>query len=611
MKSLVVLWNNLAKETGEWLCIDTIQDRKTVLVRSNHEGISFLTITLPAFAKDFDRALADGRVSPTMFAGFQRTGGLPRFLGGFLETVFDRQSGYLVNEPNLDAILAIRQLTGMMGKILIPCSSQRTKDAFQKFIDTERELAEKECEWTQTDYLAFSRISNLLFGRIFARADHMVRSGELIPKHGPGATADRLVGNGKYEMKQWTWRLEKVFPSSDYLLPSYRYYRDLDDVVFATSESELPVKVISVPKTLKTPRLIAIEPTCMQYTQQAVAGAITELVAHDDIVQRFVSFRVQELNQFMARIGSMDGQLATLDLSEASDRVSNLLVRNMLHGYTDLSEAVDACRSTRADVLGHGEIHLTKFASMGSALTFPMECLVFLTLCFMGIEKGLGRQITIQDVVRHTGMVRAYGDDLIVPTADAHNVMEMLNRYGFKVNMNKSFFEGNFRESCGKEYFRGTDVSIVKCRREFPEPIAGSTKWVRGQRMENILRVVSLVEFRNNLYQRGFRKTAEHLDIEVRRVLPVWPDGKKDSPGLVRVVDGPVSYEAWDRDLHLGKVKAYVLDSKYRKTVLDGTGALLKYFLKQGMEPFADVKHLERSGRPVAVKLKLRSVKPD
>ena len=611
MKSLVVLWNKLALETGQWLCIDTIRDQKTVAARSETEGVSFLTITLPAFGKDFDRSLSDGYVGPTSFAGFQRTGGLPRFLGGFLDHVFDRQSGLLLDDANFDAVLAIRQLTGIFAKILIPCSSQREKNAFSKFIETERELEKKEGEWTQADYLAFSRISNLLFGRVLAECDLRIATGELTPKHGPGATADRLVGNRKYELKQWTWRLEGVFPSVDYILPSHRYYHDLKDVAFASLEEELPVRVISVPKTLKTPRLIAIEPTCMQYTQQAVASAITELCENDNIVQRFITFRSQELNQFSARIGSLDGSLATLDLSEASDRVSNLLVRQMLHGYTNLSEAVQACRSLRADVAGHGVIPLTKFASMGSALTFPIECMVFLTLCFLGIEKRIGRRLTLRDVIRHTGKVRAYGDDLIVPNADAVAVTETLELYGFKVNVNKSFSVGNFRESCGKEYFRGVDVSIVKCRREFPSDSTERPSRVKDYSTEYIRRIVSLVELRNNLYKRGFRSTTEHLDQMVNAVLPHWPDGKDESPGLVRWVDYPVSYETWDADLHIGKVKAYVPRFKYRKTVLDGTGALLKFFLKQGLEPFADKNHLERSGRPVGVELKLRSVRPD
>ncbi len=612
MKSLVVLWNQVATECGDWLCIDTIHDKKTVMARTNTEGISFLTITLPAFGKDFERALSQGSVDPTMFAGFRRSGGLPLFLGGFLGHVFDRQSGILLDDVNFDAILATRQLTGMLAKVLIPCSSQRTKDAYSKFIETERALEEKQNEWTQADYLAFSRVANLLFGRVLSGADHLVSAGQLIPKHGPGATADRLLGNEKFDMKLWTWRLDQVFPSSDYLIPSPRYHAKLEEVEFVHPESELPVRVTEVPKTLKTPRLIAIEPTCMQFAQQAVAGALTELCESDDIVQRFITFRVQEHNQFLARIGSLDGSLATLDLSEASDRVSNQLVQRFLHGYTHLSEAVQACRSLRADVPGHGVIPLAKFASMGSALTFPIESMVFLTLCFLGIEKGLGRRITLPDIIRYTGKVRAYGDDLIVPTADAAAVSATLVHYGFKVNENKSFSVGNFRESCGKEYFRGVDVSIVKCRREFPESCTGPTKpRMKDYSSEEIHRIISLVEFRNNLYMRGFRSTCDFLDLMVRTVLPYFPDGKEGSPGLVRVVEGSiVSYDTWDQDLHVGKVKAYVPRYKKRKTPLDDTGALLKYFLKQGLEPFADREHLDRSGRPVSVKLKKRNVKP-
>jgi len=174
----------------------------------------------------------------------------------------------------------------------------------------------------------------------------------------------------------------------------------------------------------------------------------------------------------MAREGSHTGSLATLDLKEASDRVSNQLVRRMLENHPWLRAGVDSCRSRRAVVefpSGRSEsIRLGKFASMGSALTFPVEALVFATCAILGIERALGRQLTKKDVHRLRGQVRVYGDDIIVPVEYVHSVNEVLETFGFRVNFGKSYWTGKFRESCGGDYYDGHDVTIVRVRRIFP-----------------------------------------------------------------------------------------------------------------------------------------------
>lgn len=144
MKSLMLLWQEVLEELGTWCGTSTSQDLKKALARVEHEGISFFTITLPNFGKDFQKGLEEGLVDRCLFAGFQWKGGLPLFLGGFLDRVFDRGTGRLLDEPCVDSIFAIRQLTLMFGKILLPCSESRVEDAINKYIECEKEL--KECD---------------------------------------------------------------------------------------------------------------------------------------------------------------------------------------------------------------------------------------------------------------------------------------------------------------------------------------------------------------------------------------------------------------------------------------------------------------------------------
>ncbi len=594
MKSPAFLWREVAHELGDWCRVSATKDIETVLRRTKTEGVSFLTITLPAFGKDFDEALDLRQVDHTHFVGFRRLGGTPRFLGGFLDLVFDRCTGTMLADPSLDAIFAVRQLSRLFSKILLECSDERTQHAFDAYQSIENELEEACHGWSQVDTRDFNRMAKLLFGRILADVDVLVANQDLRPKHGPGATADKLLGNQKYRQSLWHWRLEVGgFISTDFLLPNARYYQSLDDVQFVAPEDERPVRVIAVPKTLKTPRIIAVEPTCMQYTQQALAHPIMAALESSSLLGGMIGFTDQGPNRDLARVGSLDGSLATLDLSEASDRVSNQLVQILTSGFTHLSDAVQSCRSLRADVPGHGIIPLTKFASMGSALCFPIEAMVFTTIVFMGIERAHRVKLHEHSIKRYHGKVRIYGDDIIVPVEYARSVSECLELFGLKVNRHKSYWNGNFRESCGKDYYAGFDVTTIKVRRELPS------------RRRDVDSLVSTVSLRNQLYDKGFRRVPAYLDRILGSILKYYPEVEATSPILGKHTVEGVSPSGYDRKTHSPTVRGWVVKSRSPHNPLDGEGALLKFFLKQDGLPTVDAKHLERSGRPLAVDIKL------
>lgn len=602
------LWRAVTEELGDHCRVSTTLDIKTAERRSKHEGLSFFTITLLDFAKDFDEALGEGLVLTSHFASFGRCKGLPRFLGGFLENVFDRNTGVLLDDPSREAIFAVRQITRLMSKLSLECTYKREKEAMDGYVRTDAELAKAAEAFDPEDLREFGRISRLLFGRVFSHMDNLHSSGKLLPKHGPGATADRLSGNRKYDCNEWHNRLEAGgFHSVDYLLPNSRYWMSLQDrVSFADPEDERPVKVIAVPKTLRTPRIIAEEPTCMQYAQQAVAESLVEAVEADRLASHFVGFTKQEPNQRMARRGSIDGSLATLDLSEASDRVHNQLVEVMLTGFTNFRDAVQSSRSLRADVLGHGIIPLVKFASMGSALCFPIEAMVFTTAVFLGIQKSHKRRLNLGAIKQYRGSVRVYGDDIIVPARYAQSVSDQLEALGFRVNQHKSFWNGKFRESCGKEYYAGSDVSVVKLRRIPPEVLP---RWISPSERKDVEQIVSYVSFRNQLYEAGLEKTVEKLDDDLVKILKWFPYVGSDSALLGRL--GPtITIDGVNPFTYTPTAKGWVVKASLPESPISGEGALLKYFLKRSELPFADRKHLERAGRPWAVDLKLKKASP-
>ncbi len=594
MKSLIVFADTLLNELGEWCQVSTVMDRKTIHDRVEAEGLSFLTITLADFGKSFEKSLDLGLAARNHFSptwGF--SGGVPKFLSGFLALVFDRKSGTLLESPSLVAIRAIRQFSLVFAKIGVDCSDERVQQAKEKYLECEREVRDSDRRLKPNDKLDFGRVARRLWSDFLTDVDRKVYAGEILPKHGPGATADRLVGNEKYDQWEWTTRLEAEFPFMDFARASWGQYTDLPSVNFREPGSERPVRVITVPKTLKTPRIIAIEPTCMQYMQQAVHEAMVESMRSFHNPRNFVLYDSQVPNQEMARIGSLDGSLATLDLSEASDRVSNQHVRLLLENHPHLGRAVDACRSRKADVDGK-VIRLAKFASMGSALCFPFEALVFTTVVFLGIERSQGYALSNRDIKNLVGKVRIYGDDIIVPVEHAESVKSTLELFGFRVNTNKSFWTGRFRESCGRDYYAGYDVSVVKVRKLFPI------------NRRNVEELVSTVSLRNQLAKAGYVATVDWLDTLISKVIP-FPFVGEDSPILGRVC--PTGFFEVGRmhpDYQYPEVKGYCVSAPLPVNRVDGYAALLKWYLKRGREPFDDINHLTRSGRPIAVNIKHR-----
>lgn len=594
MKSLTLLWNSIAVNEAVWCRTSAHLDIKTVQERSKNEGISFLTISLPNFARDFERCLELGYVDDNMFLGFKKHACLPAFLSGFTRLVFDRSTGVLLTKPSVRAIKAVRQLTLVFSKILMDCKPRRVAAAYKGFLECEQEVREAS---TTLDFKNFQRVSTLLYGSLFSKVDRKIFHGQIEPHHGPGATADSLSGNQKFRQAEWPWRLEYYFPYGEMVLPNWSYWDLLDGVDFLEPGRERPVKVIHVPKTMKTPRIIAIEPTAMQYAQQAVLRLFRRLIK-DSFLNEFIGMDDQTPNQRAAKRGSLHGDLATLDLSEASDRVSLETVQTLLSRHRHFHDAVMSCRSTHARLPSGDIVSLAKFASMGSALCFPMEAAVFLVVVFLGIEQDLGHRLSKKDVKSYLGRVRIFGDDIVVPVDHVHSVIRSLESFGLKVNEHKSFWNGKFRESCGKEYYDGSDVSIVRCRRTIPSS------------RKDVQEIVSAVSLRNQLFFAGLEDAAFHIDRRMLKLLGHFPFVRETSPVLGRHGYGyPDSSPGaqFVNSVHL--VRGWILHSPIPLNEIDGWPALRKCLAllenSSGEEIATSSDHLRRSGRPRVAGIRL------
>lgn len=648
--SLMRLLECVLADASTWCSTSTTRDFETIARRVEHEGISFITISLPSFCQDFERCLEVGSVDSSRFPGFRRRGALPVFLRGLLSQVFDASDGTLLEGVNVLAIHAIRQVCMMNKKVLLPCSIERERYAYGSFLETDRSVADFERKlqpyWSNSRYgdrstfescgpqesalprgrsdlrgdvdhedhidpcdgyprdntpcelSHFKRVAGLLWGSLFTSDSFRVDPDRVVPRHGPGATAERLSSNGRFNQLKWHQRLDHWFSAADFLIPNSGYVNELADISLVSPADELPVRVITVPKTLKGPRIIAIEPACVQYTQQSILEILVDRLETYPLTMGKVNFADQTVNQAMALKSSSDGRFATLDLKDASDRVSARLVDEMLTSQPVFREMVFACRSTRANVPGHGIHSISRFASMGSALCFPIEAMVFYTIVLSAILRSENSHLTPKNLIRASRGVRVYGDDIIVPVKYVQDVIRELEWFNLRVNANKSFWIGKFRESCGLDAYDGTPVTPVYVRRLLPES------------HHDVDELVSSISLANQLYKAGYWISCTYLRDVIGR-LAIVPYVLENS-SILGWHSHTFGYEvqAWDNLLHRWLVRGNVVSTKLRIDPLDGYAALMKYFLKRGSDPFVDVKHLERYGRPLVVYTKLRWATP-
>lgn len=195
----------------------------------------------------------------------------------------------------------------------------------------------------------------------------------------------------------------------------------------------------TVPKNAKTDRVICYEPHVNIVLQKQIGNHIRSRLRRVG-----VDLSDQSHNRRRARLGSIDGSLATIDLKQASDTLSTELVFDLLP--IEWALELDAVRSKYTKVRETYRKN-AKFSSMGNGYTFELESLIFYALA-----TSVSNDVSV------------YGDDIIVSNDDYARVVQLLNAAGFLVNESKSFHEGLFRESCGGDYFRGFDCTPIYLR---------------------------------------------------------------------------------------------------------------------------------------------------
>ena len=540
------------------------RDLQRVEDRFKHEGLSFLTITLP----QLDDALLSG-IESGMFtcpSSFSRHGSLPRFMGGFFKRVFDK-SGRLRPDACPYTIAGIRQVVRFFKKLKRECEPRFNAKAAQHFLDVEGELR-RMTPFIEREDNVLDKISGVLWSQVFPELSYL----DLVCHHGPGVTADRRLSNGRHRIRKWNQRSELTFPSDLHCYPNYGYAAEaggngecivgVDELDYLELKDESPVRIVFVPKTATAPRVIAIEPSHMQYMQQSVKDLVYTVLETHPLTRDSVRFSRQDVNQRLAYKASKDRRLATLDLKDASDRVHLHLVQRIFK-TSGLLEYLEDARSLHAELPNGTNIVLFKYASMGSALCFPVEAMVFYTLIQSAMHILDGRRPSSRSIRRYGRLIDIYGDDIIIPVEYTDFVVRYLESYALKVNVNKSFKASAFRESCGADFYNGIPVNPVYARMELPDAY---NAW-------DAETIMSWNATADLFYQKGQWIVAQEIRDLLRRVVKrTIPRARKPGSGLSHfsfMFDTNCQY---DSKLHSWGQKRIVFSPVKRKDQIDGDG---------------------------------------
>lgn len=172
MERVMCLVQEILLDRGIWCGVSTGLDLKKIKTRVEHEGLSFLTITLANYGKSFEKSLDVGFVVPEMFAISAKSRahpGLPALLGGFLELVFHAESGRLLDSPSPDAIQAVRQITLMWAKVSADTTEARKDYTLRQFVRCEQEVRQGDASRTEDDVNRFKRVAILLWADVLDR----------------------------------------------------------------------------------------------------------------------------------------------------------------------------------------------------------------------------------------------------------------------------------------------------------------------------------------------------------------------------------------------------------------------------------------------------------
>lgn len=485
------LFNDFASVHPSYTPKDAAADSAYAIKRVREEGIQFLVKTLPTLGKALDASFQAGMFVP--HPSFKRAKGktTPCFMGRFFSAVFE-DDGVLRVNPCVDSVAHIRQACYMFYKLEDEYAPELVEKVIEDFLTVDAEL--DKVDFSSTELRPILIRAKMLIEDVFRGFDPF----DIVPRPGPGASASGTPAWLRYEALTHWAQLNQAYPIHEYFYVNLKHLSDRACAYWQAPRKEAPTSRLRlVPKDSRGPRIICMEEQEIMFLQQGLADKMRSRIEAHPLTSGYVNFTNQEVNRQLARYASCTSgsrvAKATLDMKEASDRVSRVLVAGLFSGLPSLSRALLSL-STPAIHLPDGRVVETrKYAPMGSSLCFPVMSIVHFALGRAVIDvHGPPATKALADVLH------VYGDDLIVNTEYADLLFEHFPRFGLKFNVGKSFTQGPFRESCGFDAFLGRNVAPQRIKKRFFDSTTPQL-------------LTAALDVEGHLFERGYTETAQYL----------------------------------------------------------------------------------------------------
>lgn len=395
------------------------------------------------------------RLRPFLRRDLTASAGIPNPIAGQILNWFDP-----ANEEYLARVDAWQKM--LCRQILVDNPPFITDEGFEfredpRFVAAVHQVAKLVYKWhgtpaKETDWSEVaSRLSNPLPIRLTDAEIEGIRKclsgicpidlSQAVGRFGPGATAEGFNAADKWNRKGW---IPDVPPSL--------YRSSPRDTWCPTGRMSFRcTKAAEVPKSIKCNRIVSSEPAMSMFAQLAVNDPLVDQI-HHHFCGHVSLYDQKKHNRLLLR-----RDMATLDLSDASDHVSAVLVERVLPQLWPVLAKVRSEYTVLPDV---GVIPLRTFAPMGAGVCFSVMTTVILGIIAYAFE-SIGFRWRSESW-------SVYGDDIIVPIWICDYIIDLLERAGLVINIAKSCTTGNYVESCGLELYRGIDVTPVYLKDPLP-----------------------------------------------------------------------------------------------------------------------------------------------
>lgn len=393
----------------------------------------------------------------------------------------------------ISGVETIHQICAYSLKTYYETTTEQNEESLAGFFTRNRECA----AWRRPSESEVLRRARSLVHNLLKDLDLSASAISHGYRDGPGAIFERDPQEGKGWLTNYFRQLETHYPI-DTFWANANMFRDLDwlrnmetpfwretvrrlaicdtrlglgplkldtpcwvsNVAFTSIERWAHSRLTIVPKDCSGPRLVFTHPAIIMRAQRAQGIQLSEYIQRRIPTIRFND---QTLNGHKAVESSYSKDYATIDLSDASDRIPLSLLAYLLPRRIYL--AMMSTRTHYIDCNGQSfKLHM--FAPMGNAICFPVQTLVFWAIATSATSVAAGDRYEWRPSERsewyHRYSAHVFGDDIIIPSYAYETVVQHLELSNLRVSKTKSFVKGFFRESCGFDAYQGKVITPLR-----------------------------------------------------------------------------------------------------------------------------------------------------